>query len=332
MDATAPGRAGRPLGAITLQQIVLMAAWAVTAAVGAFVLARLLGFTDRQPNLFALATLTVWFLVPCAVALVVGVAVRSGTLVAVSAVLLVVLGVWVAPDLRWWPTKAAVEGPVTVIASANIGPDHKHVGSMASDVIALDADVINVVELTEPDRKALHTAGITERYPYFFEDARTNAHGSAIYSKYPLRDAAVTQFGRATMAHAVVELPSGPTTVVAVHASQPLSGPAVLRTELDQLGAMFGGIDGPVVLAGDFNATRQHQAFRELLDTGFRDAHLETGRGMATTWPVGRRLPPFALIDHVLVSPDLAVASVDEATITGADHRAVVARIGSKTP
>jgi endonuclease/exonuclease/phosphatase (EEP) superfamily protein YafD len=91
-------------------------------------------------------------------------------------------------------------------------------------------------------------------------------------------------------------------------------------------------MDGPVILAGDFNATRQHQALRELLETGFTDAHLATGRGWAATWPVGRRLPPFALIDHVLVSPDLAVASVDEVAISGSDHRAVVATIGPKAP
>jgi endonuclease/exonuclease/phosphatase family metal-dependent hydrolase len=48
--------------------------------------------------------------------------------------------------------------------------------------------------------------------------------------------------------------------------------------------------------------------------------------------PAACRLPPFALIDHVLVSRDLAVASVDEVAISGSDHRAVVATIGPKAP
>jgi hypothetical protein len=74
------------------------------------------------------------------------------------------------------------------VASSNVGPDHRSLDQMASDVLALDADVLNILELTEADRSALHAAGITERYPHFVEDARAGAHGSGIYSRYPLRD------------------------------------------------------------------------------------------------------------------------------------------------
>ena len=308
--------------------MVLVAAWALAVGVGAYVVARLLGVTDRQPNLFALATLTVWLLVPCAILLGAAVALRARSLMGVAAVLLVVVGVWVVPDLHWWSTAAAVEGPTTVIASTNVGPDHRSVDAMAADVLAMDADVLNVVELTDADVDALHRAGITERYPYVIEDARAGAHGSGIYSRYPLRDTGVMEFGGAPMAHAVVELPSGPVTVFAVHTTQPLAGPGLLDDELEQLEAAATSIDGAVILAGDFNATRQHQAFRELLEAGFRDAHLDAGRGWAATWPVGRRVPPFALIDHVLLSPDLAVVSIDEVKISGSDHLAVIAEIG----
>jgi endonuclease/exonuclease/phosphatase (EEP) superfamily protein YafD len=306
--------------------------WLVAAGVGGFVVARLLGMTDRRPRLFAAATFTVWLLVPCLVVLVVAAAVRARRLLAVAAALLVVLGVWAAPDLRWWSTAAAAEGPTTVIASTNVGPDHRRVEAMAADVVAIGADVLSVVELTEADRRALRAAGIAERYPFSVEDPRAGAHGSGIYSRYPIRDAGVSEFGGAPMAHAVVELPTGPVTVVAVHTTQPLAGPGLLEGQLAELGAAAHRFGGPVVLAGDFNATRQHQPFRELLEDGFRDAHLETGRGLAATWPVGRRLPPFALIDHVLVSDGLTATSVREVRISGSDHLAVVATIGPTRP
>ncbi len=328
MDGTPDSSPGRPPGRALWRRIVLVVAWVVAAGVGAYVIARLTGFTDRQPNLFALATLTVWLLVPCAVVLGAAVFLRARSLTAVAAVLLVVVGVWVVPDLHWWSTAAAVEGPITVIASTNIGPDHRSVDAMVADVLAIDADVLNVVELTDVDVGALHRAGITDRYPYFIEDVRAGAHGSGIYSRYPLRDTGVMEFGGAPMAHAVVEVPSGPMTVFAVHTTQPLAGPGLLDDELEQLEAAATSIDGPVILAGDFNATRQHQAFRELLEAGFSDAHLDAGRGWAATWPVGRRVPPFALIDHVLLSPELAVVSIDEVKISGSDHLAVIAEIG----
>ena len=84
---------------------------------------------------------------------------------------------------------------------------------------------------------------------------------------------------------------------------------------------------GPLIMAGDFNATRYHRPFRELLATRVRDAHVSRGRGFARTWPQFRRVPAFALLDHVLVSEDIAVTSVTEAHAPGSDHRAVVAAL-----
>ncbi len=307
-------------------------AWTLTAAVGLFVLVRLLGVTDHRARLFALATLTMWFLVPALIALVTAAALRARALVAVTVALLAVLLVWVAPDLRWWSTAAAIEGPTWVVAATNIGPDHRDVRATAEDVMAIRADVVNVVELTGPSRDALHDAGIADRYPYFVEDPRPNAHGSAIYSRYPIRDSGVLKVGGVHMAHATVELPSGPATVIAVHTTQPLAGPEALEAELAQLRSIVEDIDGPVILAGDFNASRQHQPFRALLEAGFTDAHEATGRGWTATWPVGGPLPPFALLDHVLVSPDLSVATIDEVPVSFSDHRAVVAEIGRAAP
>lgn len=315
-----------------VRRAVLAAAWVVLAGVAVFVAARILGFTDTQPKLFALATLTAWLLVPCAAIAIVAAVLRARTVAVVATMLLVTVGAWVAPDLRWWSTAAAIEGPVTVIAASNVGPDHTSVQAMAADVLAIDADVLNILELTPGDQVALRAAGIEEKYPYSIEDPQTGAHGSGIYSRYPIRNGDVLYVDGTPMARAIIELPSGPTTVVAVHTTQPLAGPRFLNVELQQLQQHVEQIDGPVILAGDFNATRQHQAFRELLESGFRDAHLEAGRGWSATWPMGRRLPPFALIDRVVVSDGLTASSVAEVKISGSDHRAVVATIGATSP
>jgi endonuclease/exonuclease/phosphatase (EEP) superfamily protein YafD len=308
--------------------LALAVAWILTAGVAVAVATRLVGLTDRRERLFALAALTVWLLVPCLVALVTGAVLRARLLVVVDAALLVVLLTWVAPDLRWWSTAAAIEGPTSVVAAANIGPDHDDVAATSADLLDLGADVLVVVELTQPSMEGLHAAGVDEQYPYAVEDARPGTRGSAIYSRYPMRARGVEELGGARMARATVELPGGAVTVVAVHTTQPLASLRALRDQLERLGTLVEEIDGPVVLAGDFNATRQHQPFRELLDTGLTDAHLATGRGWSATWPAGHRFPPFALIDHVLVSGELSVASAGEVTITGTDHRAVVAEVG----
>ena len=81
-----------------------------------------------------------------------------------------------------------------------------------------------------------------------------------------------------------------------------------------------------MVVLGDFNADRDHAAFRRLLSIGLRDAHDERGRGLARTWPT--RLPLLQL-DHVLVRDGrggrLVAEDVREVVVPGSDHRAVVA-------
>jgi len=307
---------------------LLFVAWLAIAGMAGFVAARALGLTDRHSELFALATLTPWLLLPCGAALVLAAVLRARALAVASVLLLAVTAAWVAPDLRWWSTAAAVEGPTTVVAAANVGPEHRRAAEMAADLVTIEADVLNVVELTPVDQAALRAAGIHERYPHSFEAPRSGGFGSGIYSRYPVRDGRVLRVAGTPMASAVVELPSGPTTVIAVHTSQPLTDAGRLAAELEELGRIVRDSDGPVVLAGDFNATRQHQPFRSLLEVGLTDAHLATGRGWSATWPTDRRIPPFALIDHVLVSRELTAASAGEITIRGTDHRAVVATIG----
>lgn len=84
------------------------------------------------------------------------------------------------------------------------------------------------------------------------------------------------------------------------------------------------GIYARVPLRPTGRATLDHASFRHLLKaTGLRDAHDARG-GLVRTWPQGRRVPAFAHLDHMLVSPELAVGIVRDRAVIGSDHRAVV--------
>src|SRR5690606_19927857 len=54
------------------------------------------------------------------------------------------------------------------------------------------------------------------------------------------------------------------------------------------------------ILAGDFNASLDHAALREVVNRGYVDAADATGKGLHPTWPANRRSPPLITIDHVL--------------------------------
>ncbi|MEU4882792.1 endonuclease/exonuclease/phosphatase family protein [Streptomyces althioticus] len=82
--------------------------------------------------------------------------------------------------------------------------------------------------------------------------------------------------------------------------------------------------DVPTVLAGDFNASQDHAAFRRVLDTGLRDAARLDGADRTPTWPA-RTAPAFgAQIDHVLVSEEFAADRARFLGLGDSDHRAVL--------
>ncbi|MDQ3989728.1 MAG: endonuclease/exonuclease/phosphatase family protein, partial [Actinomycetota bacterium] len=76
-----------------------------------------------------------------------------------------------------------------------------------------------------------------------------------------------------------------------------------------------------------FNATLDHPALRGVLDTGYRDAADQVGKGLRATWPTDTPIAPVAAIDHVLVDAGCAVRSFDVLPLPGSDHRALVAEI-----
>ncbi|MBE2997876.1 endonuclease/exonuclease/phosphatase family protein [Nocardiopsis sp. HNM0947] len=84
---------------------------------------------------------------------------------------------------------------------------------------------------------------------------------------------------------------------------------------------------GPLrIVAGDFNATLDHAALRDLLASGYVDAAAETGNGLEPTWPNGRPSPPLT-IDHVLVDGTASVDATSVHDAPGSDHRAVLATL-----
>jgi endonuclease/exonuclease/phosphatase family metal-dependent hydrolase len=84
----------------------------------------------------------------------------------------------------------------------------------------------------------------------------------------------------------------------------------------------------PRILLGDFNATLDHQALRELISHGYRDAADTDGAGLISTWgPYGNHPLPPITIDHVLVDRRFGVRDVQVHAVPRSDHRAVLASL-----
>jgi endonuclease/exonuclease/phosphatase (EEP) superfamily protein YafD len=100
----------------------------------------------------------------------------------------------------------------------------------------------------------------------------------------------------------------------------------VWRTEIARLHTLLDRLssDGPVAVAGDFNATTDHAQFRALLDPGYRDAADEAGAGYLPTYPNDRWYGPVIGIDHVLIRGGLSATSAATLDLPGSDHRALL--------
>jgi endonuclease/exonuclease/phosphatase (EEP) superfamily protein YafD len=196
-----------------------------------------------------------------------------------------------------------------------------------------EVDVLAVQELTPDLVRRLDRTGIGTLLPYRQVDPRSGSAGTGLWTRSPLTALPSIQGLRAATPHVVIEpVPGSQVTVTAVHPKAPMNGQegrwqaelALIRSELAVVG-------GTQVVAGDFNASRDHAPFRELLAAGFVDCADAARRRPwpGYTWPVRRSVPPIMRLDHVLVSRDRA-AAVREARIIripGTDHRAVMAVI-----
>ena len=82
-------------------------------------------------------------------------------------------------------------------------------------------------------------------------------------------------------------------------------------------------IDSPLVLAGDLNTSPWSNAFRKLrAATG-----LSPAAKLLPSWPAWPLALPQVALDHIFVSPDLAVAAAGTGTAVGSDHLPVWAQL-----
>jgi endonuclease/exonuclease/phosphatase family metal-dependent hydrolase len=197
---------------------------------------------------------------------------------------------------------------------------------LVSRVRQLAVDVLFLQELTEDSVTRLKQAGLDDLLPHTRLELRGGSRGSGIYSRFPLSDGPSVPLARSAQPTAVAALPAGDLVeLVCVHPAAPgmsrWGGPVKWRKELGELPPPG---DLPRILGGDFNATLDHVAFREVLDRGYHDAAVQVGNGLAATWG----LPgAWCALDHVLVDRETAVLAHSVHVVPGSDHRAVYAEV-----
>lgn len=299
--------------------------WLAVSPFAAWAVARVAGLERGSlPTQFMTATpyIAAGSLVPLLVAAVS----RNRTATAVAAIASTALAFSVLPRAMG-SAEAAVGRPLKIL-TINMLFGMADARSIVALVRKYDPDVLSTQELTPGAVAELDAAGLRELMPHRVLQDEWSAGGSGLFAKYPLKPLwDMTPPVGHKMPAGRLTLPGGkPIEIIDVHPYPPLG--AQVHDWKAALEAFPSASDEYVrVLAGDFNASLDHAALRELLSRGYKDAADAVGAGLIPTWPANKRIPPIITIDHVLVDQRASVRSVKVETVPGTDHRAVFAEL-----
>jgi endonuclease/exonuclease/phosphatase (EEP) superfamily protein YafD len=226
--------------------------------------------------------------------------------------------VFAAPYLRAPPAGTTLGAPLDVL-SLNVfrhSTDHARV---IEYVRAERPDVAVFVEATDAWRAAL--APLADQWPYEAY-AHSGSSGILIRSRHRLSRVAPVALagGRESGLRAWLSPHGHPIEVLGVHLKWPMSPAKVdLRNrELAGLADYAAHAPVPLVVVGDFNATRYTPPFARMLRDG-RLGDCAAGRGLHGTWPA--LFPPaWIQIDHCLHTEGVWVDRFDVGPFVGSDH------------
>lgn len=153
-----------------------------------------------------------------------------------------------------------------------------------------------------------------------------DTNGTLILSTVPVKEPSSAP-GEGKNVAATLSLAGLEMTVVAGHPVNPTVRAASWQLDAQALTQLaLAHADGPLIVAGDMNATAEHVTLRELeARAGVSDT--ATGQGWHPTFPANKWFPPMVQIDHVLVSPQFRTVAFETFRIADTDHLAVLARL-----
>ncbi|MDX2968661.1 endonuclease/exonuclease/phosphatase family protein [Kribbella solani] len=210
------------------------------------------------------------------------------------------------------------------VLSHNVDAANPDPKQTAQELLAADADVVALEELTPADLK-IYKSEFAKTYPY-----QVSRDTVALWSKFPVDETKSVDVGftwtRALRAD--VETPKGTVAVYVAHLASVRVGTSGFTSDqrnetIKALGRQIAAEkEQHVIVMGDFNGTVNDRSLAPLT-SGLRSAQGAAGTGFGFTWPAAF---PMARIDHILVR-GLTPTKAWVMSSTGSDHRPVIAEL-----
>ncbi len=228
-------------------------------------------------------------------------------------------------------------GPRLRVLTCNLhGASAVDPGALADFVLASNADVVALQEWPEAEKSSLGA------WPGWHRHATPRLF---LASQFPIRG--VTELGhdsygpKGSVRRYDLDTPAGVVHFFSLHLASPrdgiyeaihddLTGPAAVRAnsarrwqQSEYLARHAAGLDGPVLLAGDFNTPPESAIFRQVW-ADYADAFSTAGWGWGYTFHGGRT---WVRIDHVLAGKGWHCGHCRVGPHVGSPHRPVLAEL-----
>ena len=303
-----------------------IALWGLAAGLAMVTLAGFLG--GVFPWMDAFSHLRMQYAIAAAALAGAGTLARLRRFVPWAAVLVVVNLIAVAPYLSFSPAEAATPG--LKVVSMNLWNHNRRTGEVLRFIRRQDADILVLQETAPHWVRAL--GSLKDVYPHRIGQLHCREMRYCevmVLSKRPWSEARAFLIDDAGVALVWVKFPDLGLTVATTHLSRPFWTRGVAQSvQIDALAKHLRQLEGPLLLAGDFNATPWSAAYARLIEAaGIRRA----GRRLNVTWPAW--LWPFSgiPIDHVFTKGMTRSIDVRTGPGNGSDHRALIATLAPTT-
>ncbi|SEW38999.1 Uncharacterized conserved protein YafD, endonuclease/exonuclease/phosphatase (EEP) superfamily [Cognatiyoonia koreensis] len=183
---------------------------------------------------------------------------------------------------------------------------------VAADILAADVDVVMLQEVSKRTAHVLDL--LADQFPYQHWCRHNEWMGEAVVSRIPMSGEGICTSTRGAAA-APIDIDGATVWVASVHIPWPW--PYKSMTNEAEVGAVLKGLEGPVVVAGDFNMFPWTKRVRDVAAASGTELVGPT-RATLTLWEMP--LP----IDHVLAPGG---GSVERRPLLGSDHRGLIADV-----
>ena len=299
----------------------------VVLAFAALCVANVMSALARQHWVFELMThFTVHWMLAGAVFVVLLGLLRKWKLVAI-AILIVSFNAYQVRPYVAGQTQSAAESVTLKVLVSNVHTSNVRYQSLIDLISDEQPDFVVLLEVNE--RWFNRLAPLRDQYPHLEKRVRSDNFGIAVFSRLPLEETRVVEFGGSRLPSIVSRLRINGTaaTMIATHPLPPIGTryAATRDSHMQALAEFVSERDGHVAVMGDLNNTPWSPCFADLLNkSGLKDSRW--GRGILPTWP--GKYSRFGIpIDHILVSPGIGVTDLRVGDSIGSDHRPMIAEL-----